>query len=81
MQQQIVYLVDLLHMHGTGGFSCPKCGLMLSPDDETEENYCILEPIMKDNELDELVIRCQRCQSTIRLTGFRFINIADGCKT
>jgi transcription initiation factor IIE alpha subunit len=58
MEQQMVYLVDLLQAPGTGDFACPKCGSVLSPDDETEESYCILEPIVKGNELDALVIRC-----------------------
>ena len=80
MEQRMVYLVDLLQAQGNGDFTCPKCGLVMSPDDETEENYCILEPIVKGNELDELIIRCQRCQSTIRLTGFRLLNIVDGGK-
>jgi predicted RNA-binding Zn-ribbon protein involved in translation (DUF1610 family) len=76
MEQQMVYVVDLSQLQGAGDFLCPKCGALLSPDDETEENYCILEPIIKDNNLDELIIRCQKCQSTIRLTGFSLLCVA-----
>ena len=78
MKQQMVYLVDLSKIQGNGDFACPKCGLVLSPDDETEENYCILEPIVKGNELDALIIQCQHCQCTIRLTGFQLLKIVDG---
>ncbi|PVX27783.1 MAG: hypothetical protein CW716_00490 [Candidatus Bathyarchaeum sp.] len=80
MKQQMVYLVELSTIQGTGDFACPKCGLVLSPDDETEENYCILEPIVKANQLDALVIQCQNCQSSIRLTGFSLLAVADGCR-
>ena len=49
---------------------CPKCGTVISPDDETEEIYQIVETKVKNDELAELVLMCKRCGSTIKLVGF-----------
>lgn len=56
---------------GDGSFACPKCGLSISPEDETEENYKILDTKVVNDELAELVIACGRCGSTIIITGFQ----------
>ena len=65
------YKVDLVTVEGDGSFPCPKCGMPISPEDETEENYQILETKVVDEELSELVIACGKCRSTIVLTGFQ----------
>jgi transcription elongation factor Elf1 len=52
-------------------FQCPKCGKSISPDDESEENYQILDTKVVNDELAELVISCANCGSTIKLTGFQ----------
>ena len=59
-----------------GNFLCPECGL-LSPDDETENNYCILATNVNCNGLESLVVQCQRCMSEIRLVGFSNIAPID----
>jgi hypothetical protein len=64
------YLIDLTQVEGDGSFKCPKCGLSISPEDETEDNYQIVDTKVKNDELVELVITCGKCSSTIRLTGF-----------
>jgi len=43
---------------------------MISPDDETEEVYKIVETRVKKDELRELTLECNQCGSKIRLTGF-----------
>jgi hypothetical protein len=43
---------------------------MISPDDETDSNYEIVDTKVKNDELAELVVRCKRCQTIIKLTGF-----------
>lgn len=78
MEQLPVYQVDLTKIQGNGDFQCPKCGVTISPDDETEDVYCILETKISDEDLYELIIRCQKCGSEIRLTGFSTLNAADG---
>jgi predicted RNA-binding Zn-ribbon protein involved in translation (DUF1610 family) len=75
MEQLLTYEVDLTKIHGTGDFQCPKCGVIISPDDETDIVYCILEPKVIGNDLQELIIQCQKCRSAIRLTGFSNFNI------
>ncbi len=65
------YLIDLSDAAGDGSFKCPKCGMAISPEDETEDNYKIVDTKVKNDELVELVITCGKCESTIRLTGFQ----------
>lgn len=65
------YKISLVNMDGDGSFSCPKCGIAISPEDESEENYQILETKVVNQELDELVIACGKCGSTIKITGFQ----------
>ncbi len=64
------YTIDLIKIDGDGAFPCPKCGTMISPDDETEEVYKIVETRVKKDELTELTLKCNQCGSKIRLTGF-----------
>jgi predicted RNA-binding Zn-ribbon protein involved in translation (DUF1610 family) len=64
------YTVDLTKIDGDGAFPCPKCGVIISPDDETEEVYQIVETKVKGDELAELILQCNKCGSTIRLVGF-----------
>lgn len=66
-----VYVVDLTKIDGDGDFQCPKCGTTVSPEDETETTYVIQEVKMKqDGQLEELVIKCNNCESIIHITGF-----------
>jgi predicted RNA-binding Zn-ribbon protein involved in translation (DUF1610 family) len=51
-----------------GSFQCPKCGLSISPDDESEENYQILDTKIVNDELAELVVCCGKCGSTIKVS-------------
>ena len=75
MKQLLVYEVDLTRIQGKGDFPCPKCGITISPDDETDEVYCILETKERNKNLEEVMIQCNKCTSKIRLTGFSIISI------
>ena len=63
--------VDLTTTEGDGSFSCPKCGTMISPDDESEEVYKIVDTKVVNDELVELVVSCGTCGTVIRVTGFQ----------
>ncbi len=65
------YKIDLATIDSDGSFPCPKCGMSISPDDETEENYQIMDTKVVNDELAELVITCGKCRSLITLTGFQ----------
>jgi predicted RNA-binding Zn-ribbon protein involved in translation (DUF1610 family) len=65
------YSIDLIAIDGDGSFPCPKCGLTISPEDETEENYKVIDTKVVNNELAELVIECGKCRTTIKITGFQ----------
>jgi predicted RNA-binding Zn-ribbon protein involved in translation (DUF1610 family) len=65
------YKIDLSILDGDGTFQCPRCGLAISPDDESEENYQIVDTEVVNGELARLIITCRKCGSTIVLTGFQ----------
>jgi len=66
-----VYTINMANIEGDGSFQCPKCGKSISPDDNSEDNYEILDTKCVNDELAELVISCAKCGSTIKLTGFQ----------
>ena len=73
MALTLEYKVNLAKISGSGDFACPKCGVTISPDDETETVYSIKEQKTRRDILEELTIECNPCKSLIRLTGFRLI--------
>lgn len=65
------YTINLVAIEGEGAFPCPKCGTTISPDDDAEINYKIVDTKIVNDELAELVIACGKCRSIIRITGFQ----------
>ena len=74
MQTIRFYTVDLTRMKGKGEFRCPKCGTRISPNDKTDKAYTISEPVMKEDDLEKIVLQCNNCRSQIHLTGFYVLN-------
>ena len=74
MTRKEVFTLDLAKIEGDGDFSCPKCGTAISPDDDTEGTYSIVEPKVSGHSLKELVIQCNRCASKLSLTGFSLLD-------
>ena len=70
-KKSVAYTIDLTTIEGDGAFPCPKCSSMISPDDETEETYKIVNTKIVNDELVELVVMCGNCGSTIKLSGFQ----------
>jgi predicted RNA-binding Zn-ribbon protein involved in translation (DUF1610 family) len=70
LKKQGLYSINLAEIEGEGSFACPKCGTMISPDDESEEVYKIVDTKVVNDELVELVITCNTCGTTIKLSGF-----------
>ena len=73
MKRASEYALDLTKIDGKGEFACPRCGNIISPEDESEENYSILEPRVNCRGLYEVEIRCNKCSCTIYLTGFSLL--------
>jgi hypothetical protein len=73
MKAPMVYQVNLKELQGEGEFPCPGCGIQISPEDETEDVYQIVDTKVSGDELEELVIECNRCKSKIRLVGFNVL--------
>lgn len=73
MQEIKRYTVDLTKTDGNGEFNCPKCGTEMSPDDETEAVYTVLDTVMKQDCLQKIILRCNKCGSQISLVGFDFL--------
>lgn len=70
-KKSLIYNIDLTQIEGDGSFPCPKCGIVISPEDETEEFYKIVDTKIINDELVELVIICGKCRSNIKLNGFQ----------
>jgi len=70
---KIAFNVDLLSIEGDGVFNCPGCNNPISPD-ETEDAYTIKDTIMRGNNLEYLVVQCNKCKSHIQLEGFSLLS-------
>ena len=70
-KKTVRYTIDLTEIDGDGSFPCPKCGTVVSPEDESEEVYKIVDTKVVNDELVELIINCNECRSNIKLTGFQ----------
>jgi len=68
------YTIDLTKIRGRGNLRCPKCRIEISPDDRTEVAYTILEPVMKGESLEKVILQCNSCGSQIHLTGFHLLH-------
>ncbi len=77
MKQVLVSELDLTKIEGNGDFPCPNCGVTISPEDESEDVYTILEEKVRNDALEELVIQCNKCSSRIRLTGFPILEMEN----
>ena len=71
--QVLTHKIDLIALEGKGDFLCPCCGAKISPDDETEEAYSVLEPKVSNNALESLLIECNKCSNKILLNGFSLL--------
>jgi predicted RNA-binding Zn-ribbon protein involved in translation (DUF1610 family) len=69
-KKSMIYTVDLTKIDGDGAFPCPKCGSVISPDDESDTTYEIVNTKVKGDDLEELVLTCKKCRTTIKLVGF-----------
>lgn len=74
-KQVLVTELDLTKIDGNGDFPCPNCGIIISPEDETEDVYTILEEKVRNDALEEMLIQCNKCRSQIRLTGFSILEM------
>jgi predicted RNA-binding Zn-ribbon protein involved in translation (DUF1610 family) len=62
--------MELDEINRNGSLPCPGCGVHISPDDQTEEVYTLLDVNMNGVSLEEIVVRCNRCRSQIYIAGF-----------
>jgi len=77
MEESKPFTIELSRTKKSGEFSCPKCGATISPNDSSNKAYTVLEPIMKKDQLEKIVIQCNRCKSQIQLTGLAFQEKSD----
>jgi len=73
MKQLLVHNVDLSKIEWIGEFSCPWCKTIISPDDETDEVYSVLEVKVRNDKLENLLIQCNSCSNKTLLTGFSIV--------
>jgi predicted RNA-binding Zn-ribbon protein involved in translation (DUF1610 family) len=70
-KKDVLQTIDLTQIDGDGSFPCPKCGTVISPEDESEEVYKIVATKVINDELVELTIMCRNCKTHMKLTGFQ----------
>jgi len=73
MHREKSCVIDLSKIGGSGEFNCPKCGSKISPDDSSEDAYRIVEPVVKDDRLEMIVLQCNKCGLKMRLIGFNVL--------
>jgi uncharacterized C2H2 Zn-finger protein len=78
LKQTHAYKVDLANIDGNGAFPCPRCEVIISPYDYTEEAYSIQRTKVNKQGLEEVVIRCNKCGSQPHLTGFSQLQRLSG---
>ncbi len=72
--QMMALKVDLKSIDGEGEFPCPSCGTIISPDDDSEKTYKIVDiDTFDDGSLRTLTIICNKCRKTIILEGFELL--------
>jgi DNA-directed RNA polymerase subunit RPC12/RpoP len=72
-----ITIIDLTKIDGDGDISCPSCGVKISPEDESEEVYTIIEEKVNGELLEELTIQCNACSTKICLTGFPALDMNE----
>jgi hypothetical protein len=78
MGQVSAFKVNLKAIEGDGEFPCPSCKAMISPDDDSETTYKIIDiDTFSDGSLKTLAIQCRKCRSSIVLEGFDLLNELD----
>jgi hypothetical protein len=80
MKKPKTQTIDLTLLDGEGSFACPKCGTRISPDDESEEVYKIIDTKVIGDNLVELLISCGTCSTRIKLTGFDQVVEGTSCE-
>jgi len=79
LKQVSAFRINLNNIEGSGDFPCPSCGVIISPDDDSEKTYRIIDiETHKDGSLKTLSLLCKKCNATIILEGFEALNILDG---
>jgi len=75
LKQVSAFTINLNNIEGTGDFPCPSCGILISPDDDSERTYKIVNiDTYEDGSLKFLTLLCKNCHSTIILEGFEALN-------
>jgi len=71
------FVIDLSKIEGEGDFSCPKCRVTISPDDDSGMTYDLLKSVEQDGLLEKVTIKCKTCRSTIKIEDFSLIKEID----
>jgi len=76
--QRVIFGIDLSKIEGEGEVMCPKCKEILSPDDPIGMTYEVFGSAdSEDGTLAEAFIKCNKCDSIIRLHGFEMLKEAE----
>jgi hypothetical protein len=62
--------IDLTKNEGNEDFSYPNRRVTISPEDQIESVYSVLEAKIRNMSLEELVIASNECVINVRFAGF-----------
>ncbi len=75
MVQESTFKINLTEIEGEEDISCPSCGTVISPEDDSEKAYEITEIISReDGSMEEIIVNCKKCKSIIHLKGFDLLD-------
>ena len=69
-EYKTINLSNVKKISDDGSFHCPICNNLISPDDDTEESYEILDVKLSDDKdyvLREITLLCVKCKTKIKL--------------
>jgi hypothetical protein len=73
-----VKVIGIMDTREDGSFACPKCGTVISPDDESEETYSILDVTIGDDGTPQAIhILCGCGQEIILDLNYCFPSLDD----
>jgi len=70
---RVIFKIDITQTEEEGEFPCPKCRVIISPDDKTETVYKIVDTKVVNQNLEEITIQCNKCGSKIHLVGLQIV--------
>jgi len=67
---RVDHTIDLIKLRTSGNFPCPECNTTITPEDDMDESYEILDAKTSGKQIKHIIIKCNSCQNNIKIVGF-----------